>query len=223
MTMIFNFKSVKTLSLGVAILAVPLSACANNGVGVAQTSFTESMAFLRVNIIHEARFAPNSPRLNQKQDDALNAFLTRTKVRVGENVQIEAPFDPNDHIAKLRQDLLHKYFQAKGLHTSSVALPGTKAHRIRIISEREIAQMDNCMKWAAPERSDTNNAPSRNLGCATATNLIAMIADPQDLFHGRTPVASQSARHFNVIAAKKKSGSIINKSLGSKDFSVGSN
>jgi pilus assembly protein CpaD len=51
------------------------------------------------------------------------------------------------------------------------------------------AHVPNCPDW-----SDTNlpmsEGQSSNYGCATALNLAAMIADPNDLIRGRTDTAT---------------------------------
>jgi pilus assembly protein CpaD len=59
--------------------------------------------------------------------------------------------------------------------------PGTA----RVIVSRTAATVPGCPMWedepvGAPERTGTN------YGCATNSNLAAMVADPNDLVHGRT-------------------------------------
>lgn len=49
------------------------------------------------------------------------------------------------------------------------------------------AIVSGCPNWEAPQGASWTNAPSPNLGCATAQNLAAMLADPTDLTEGKKP------------------------------------
>jgi len=42
-----------------------------------------------------------------------------------------------------------------------------------------------CPDWAPIGQYDPYNLPMKNLGCANATNLYLMVADPRDLVSGR--------------------------------------
>lgn len=47
------------------------------------------------------------------------------------------------------------------------------------------AYVPGCPDWTSAETSGAHEGQSSNYGCATNTNLAAMIADPADLLHGR--------------------------------------
>lgn len=57
---------------------------------------------------------------------------------------------------------------------------------VRVVASRSTASVPGCPDWSS---SDNGVAPpqntSSNYGCSTASNLAAMIANPQDLVQGR--------------------------------------
>lgn len=64
------------------------------------------------------------------------------------------------------------------------------------------ASVPGCPDWS-DTRTNAGEATSANYGCATMTNLAEMIADPQDLLHGRTsPVYDADAAVRTVRAAR---------------------
>jgi len=56
---------------------------------------------------------------------------------------------------------------------------------VRVVVSRNRATVPNCPNWSAPAQPNYNNQSFSNYGCGVNTNLAAMIADPQDLVHGR--------------------------------------
>jgi len=59
------------------------------------------------------------------------------------------------------------------------------AGEARVVISRAFASVPGCPDWSA--RSDANyaNATSKNYGCATSSNLAAMVANKEDLIHGQ--------------------------------------
>jgi pilus assembly protein CpaD len=56
---------------------------------------------------------------------------------------------------------------------------------LTIVVGRYIVIPPNCPNWSKPSSGDPNNRTSSNWGCATTTNLGAMIADPGELVTGK--------------------------------------
>jgi pilus assembly protein CpaD len=67
--------------------------------------------------------------------------------------------------------------------TKSAALPGSR--RVEVVAERHVVIPPACPDWSKPIGGDFANTPSSNFGCATATNLGLMVANPRDLVRGR--------------------------------------
>jgi pilus assembly protein CpaD len=58
--------------------------------------------------------------------------------------------------------------------------PGT----VRVVVTRSSATVPGCPDWSARNETNLKNATSTNYGCATNSNLAAMVADPEHLLHG---------------------------------------
>lgn len=54
----------------------------------------------------------------------------------------------------------------------------------RVVITRTTASVPSCPNWSSKSDFNPNNALSSNYGCATNTNLAAMVANPEDLLHG---------------------------------------
>lgn len=64
--------------------------------------------------------------------------------------------------------------------TAGYVTPGSA----RIVITRSKASVPSCPDWSAKNDFNPNNGLSSNYGCATNTNLAAMVANPEDLLHG---------------------------------------
>jgi pilus assembly protein CpaD len=65
--------------------------------------------------------------------------------------------------------------------TAGMVQPGT----VRVVVARRRAEVPNCPNWSRPSAPDFANHSMSNYGCSTNSNLAAMIANPEDLLHGR--------------------------------------
>jgi pilus assembly protein CpaD len=54
-----------------------------------------------------------------------------------------------------------------------------------VIVARRRAYVPGCPNWHRPSQPDWDNQTTSNYGCAINSNLAAMIANPEDLVHGR--------------------------------------
>jgi pilus assembly protein CpaD len=65
--------------------------------------------------------------------------------------------------------------------TAGQVAPGT----VRVIVSRAEASVPGCPNWSVPSQPNYNNRSMSNFGCAVNSNLAAMVANPEDLVHGR--------------------------------------
>lgn len=84
--------------------------------------------------------------------------------------------------------------------------PGT----VRVVVTRMTASVPNCPDYSRVYTPDWSQSTSSNYGCATNTNLAAMVADPADLVRGAagSPVTDQAtgAKAINALRNSKPSG-----------------
>ena len=65
--------------------------------------------------------------------------------------------------------------------TAGMVPPGSA----RVVVARRRAVVPNCPNWSQASQPDLNNKTTSNFGCSVNANLAEMVADPQDLVHGR--------------------------------------
>lgn len=65
--------------------------------------------------------------------------------------------------------------------TNGMLEPG----QARVVITRSTAMVPDCPDWSHSSDMNYNNALSANYGCATNSNIAAMIADPEDLLTGQ--------------------------------------
>ena len=56
---------------------------------------------------------------------------------------------------------------------------------VRVVVSRTRAEVPGCPNWEQPASPNYTNKTMPNFGCGVNSNLAAMVADPEDLFHGR--------------------------------------
>ena len=56
---------------------------------------------------------------------------------------------------------------------------------VRVVVSRRRAEVPGCPNWSVPSQPNFNNRSMSNFGCGVNSNLAAMVANPEDLLHGR--------------------------------------
>jgi pilus assembly protein CpaD len=59
------------------------------------------------------------------------------------------------------------------------------AGTVRVVVSRAFASVPGCPDWSGRSDANFTNGTSRNYGCATSSNLAAMVANKEDLIHGQ--------------------------------------
>jgi pilus assembly protein CpaD len=65
--------------------------------------------------------------------------------------------------------------------TAGPVSPGS----VRVIVSRSRAEVPGCPNWSVPSQPNYNNRSMSNFGCGVNSNLASMVANPEDLVHGR--------------------------------------
>ena len=65
--------------------------------------------------------------------------------------------------------------------TTGAMQPGT----VRVVVSRRRAEVPHCSNWSLPSQPNYDNRNMSNFGCGVNTNIAAMVANPEDLIHGR--------------------------------------
>jgi len=149
----------------------------------------------------------------------LAGWFEAMDIRYGDRVSIDDPLGSPSTAAAVGA-LAKRY----GILVSEDAptTPGyVDAGTARVILTRSTASVPNCPNWSA--RSDVNlrNATSTNYGCATNSNLAAMVADPEHLIQGAkgdsTTVVMSSSKAIATYRETPPTGKDGISETGSKD------
>lgn len=65
--------------------------------------------------------------------------------------------------------------------TAGAVQPGT----VRVVVSRRRASVPFCPNWSLPSQPNYDNRSMSNFGCGVNSNIAAMVANPEDLVHGR--------------------------------------
>lgn len=65
--------------------------------------------------------------------------------------------------------------------TAGAIVPGT----VRVVVSRRRAEVPYCPNWSLPSSPNYDNRMMSNFGCGVNSNIAAMVANPEDLIHGR--------------------------------------
>ena len=125
--------------------------------------------------------------------DRLAAWFQSIDIRYGDHVTIDQPRGYES--SRARQDVA-RVASAFGLLISADGAPVTPGDVppgvIRVVASRASAHVEGCPQYSDPGIESPVRTAS-NYGCASNSNLAAMIANPDDLVHGQEGSSRDSA------------------------------
>jgi pilus assembly protein CpaD len=135
--------------------------------------------------------SPGGERLAAEDAARLAGWFDSVKLRYGDRVSVDAPGDygyarPAVAAVVARYGLL---LDDQAPVTQGTIAPGA----IRVVISRMTASVPSCPDWSRPASPNFGGHAISNYGCATNSNLAAMVADPQDLVRGREGNGSADA------------------------------
>ena len=71
-----------------------------------------------------------------------------------------------------------------------VTIGAVRPAMVRVVVSRRRAVVPNCPNWSLPSEPNFQNRNMSNYGCSVNSNLAAMVANPEDLVHGREGVGT---------------------------------
>lgn len=164
---------VLTLSLG-------LSAC------VTDYSKSEAPNNLRVDGSEsriDLAFASGSARLSAREAARLDGLVATGVIRPADRVTITISGPPG--LAERRAAVLASALLAYGIVADTLPPEAAPANHAVIGVGRYTVALPPCPNWSSPPGAEYTNAHMSNWGCAAATNLGLMVANPADLVSGR--------------------------------------
>jgi pilus assembly protein CpaD len=109
----------------------------------------------------------------------LHAWFGSLGLGYGDKVAVDEPYPSpaRGDVARIASE--YGLLVSDGAPVTAGAVPDGS---VRVIVTRSFASVPSCPRWSGSEK---NNATSPDYGCATNSNLAAMIADPADLVLGQ--------------------------------------
>lgn len=136
------------------------------------------------NEIYQFDVATANGELPPSEQGRLQGWLDAMNVAYGDRIAIE---DPSTYGHSVAQETIRSMVERRGLLLSDgvpVTTGEVPAGSLRVVVTRTSASVPGCPDWSTKYSINFNNATSSNYGCATNSNLAAMIADPNDLIKG---------------------------------------
>jgi len=112
----------------------------------------------------------------------LNAWFAGLDLGYGDSIYVDGPFAPGARSDVAQVAGNYGLMVADGAPVTAGAVgPGM----VRVIVSRTRASVPGCPNWSTSSHPNSQNRAMPNFGCAVNGNIAAMVADPQDLVHGR--------------------------------------
>jgi pilus assembly protein CpaD len=115
----------------------------------------------------------------------LDAWFRGLQLGYGDNIYLDGPMAPS---------VRHDVGRVAGQYGMLVAPAGAPVTvgaipdgAVRVIVSRTRASVPGCPNWSEPAQPNFQNRSMSTFGCAVNGNIAAMIANPEDLIHGREP------------------------------------
>ncbi|HEU4704367.1 MAG TPA: CpaD family pilus assembly protein [Sphingomicrobium sp.] len=110
----------------------------------------------------------------------LNAWFGGLDLGYGDTIYVDGPYAARSDVAQVAGYYGLMVAPSAPVTAGAVA-PGTA----RVIVSRARASVPYCPNWSVPSQPNYQNRTMSNFGCAVNSNLAAMVANPEDLVHGR--------------------------------------
>ena len=175
--------TIRTIAVPVAAsLALALGACGSTNMD------NRSLYSVKQPVVERANFVldldTNGSGLPVSEQQRLNDWFESMDLRYGDRVSIDdgsANFAVREHIAAIAGRYGILVADGSPVTAGQVA-PG----RARVVVTRTTAFVPGCPDWSHTAEWNPANSTNPNYGCATNTNLAAMVANPEDLIQGQT-------------------------------------
>lgn len=170
------------LKFGLVLLASTLAGCAYTPQGVPDAGLSAANTPVVSRADYMFDVAAPSGMLDPAEASRLDAWFRSLEVRYGDRIYVDAPYSPAVQADVERLAGQYGLFVSPGAPVTTGPVPPGTA---RVIVSRTVAAVPGCPNWQRPSQPNYNNQLLPNFGCAVNANLAAMVANPEDLVHGR--------------------------------------
>jgi pilus assembly protein CpaD len=154
---------------------------------------------------HGISFTAKQSSLNASQRTALAQAIQAAGGPDAVHVIVASPTDAKGASSKLtatRQDSITKALLSMGMSGSHIEVskePSRTPGAFALSIERYVVTPPNCPDWSEALGSSDARQIGSNWGCASATNLGLMVADPRDLVVGKATAPADATHEANSV------------------------
>lgn len=127
--------------------------------------------------------ATGSGGLSYPEQRRLAGWFEAMDIKYGDKIYIDDPLSSGATRSSV-EALASRY----GILIEDEPAPATSGYvsagTARVVITRHKASVPGCPDWSAKSDGNLRNSVSSNYGCATNSNLAAMVANPEHLLHG---------------------------------------
>ena len=170
----------------IALAASSLAACNTTG-----DIPDKGVAAVNVPVVTSADYvfdaaAPDGA-LAAGEADRLNGWFQGLRVGYGDTIYIDGVYADaaRGQVAAIAGQYGMAVSAGAPVTTGAVA-PGS----IRVVVSRRRAEVPGCPNWSTPSSPNWDNRMLPSFGCGVNSNIAAMVANPEDLIHGREGAAT---------------------------------
>lgn len=112
----------------------------------------------------------------------LDAWFRGLNLGYGDTIYVDAPFAEAARYDVSQVASNYAMTVEPGAPVTAGSVP---TGSVRVIVSRNRAEVPGCPNWSVPSQPNYNNRTMSNFGCGVNSDLAAMVANPEDLVHGR--------------------------------------
>lgn len=195
--------------------------CAELG-SPAATPQTNEPRFAELELVHTVYFETDDDHLSDSEADALRQFvrhadenLTVNQLVIG-HADVRASDAHNDPLSERRAASVVQFLKVEGLPPERISSHGLGrrfpvagedsvtnwrlSRRVEVLARGIVVIEPSCPDWSRPTASHPANLTTSNFGCATAVNLVRMLADPRDFVRGHPLDPADGSHAAGAIA-----------------------
>jgi pilus assembly protein CpaD len=155
-------------------------------------------------------FDASAPDGNLAPSEAarLDSWFRSMDLRYGDSVYVDG--GPYSDAARSQVAGIAGYYGLLVLPGAPVTAGAVAPGTVRVVVSRNVASVPNCPNWDRQAQPNYHNKMLPGFGCGVNSNIAAMVANPEDLVHGRegsgVPDAATAARAINVYRTTPPTG-----------------
>ena len=138
---------------------------------------------------HDVRFVSGQARLPAAERQHLDAFIARADIGYGDTVHVVTGAAADAEVTRRRSETVAAFLALRQVPVEPLLSDFGAAQpppaTVRVLVRRYVVTLPGCPDWSGEPGNTVANVATSNWGCATASNLGLMIADPGELIAGR--------------------------------------